>query len=354
MADASEFAKSGYDSSDKNEQPDFPVIFTKRASSIVANGTPIYPHPDVTSSLDYEGELAIIIGKGGLAIKKEDAWKHVWGACILNDVTARERQRDHKQFYIGKSLDTFCPMGPYAVPASHLDWNNMFLTTTVNGEQRQAQDTSELIFDIPTLIETCSMGITLQPGDVIATGTPAGVCLSNGKFLKEGDKIEISITGLGVLSNEVGGSAPPKCTSVSESRTPAVTPDADLVNLPSGPLHVWSGGVEGGPAAIFVHGLGGWHTNYLPLITASGIDKTHRVIAFDLEGHGLSPSTGQPITIDTYANSVFEVLDHFKIDKALVAGHSMGGVSFTLTSPLTSAHRDDLCGQVPRPRRQAL
>lgn len=124
LADSSEFARSGYDSSDVKEQPDFPggfgerphvlltrsVIFTKRASSIVADGTPIYPHPGVTSSLDYEGELAIIIGTGGLGIKREDAWQHVWGACIVNDFTARERQRDHKQFYIGKSLDTFCPM----------------------------------------------------------------------------------------------------------------------------------------------------------------------------------------------------------------------------------------------------
>lgn len=102
--------------------------------------------------------------------------------------------------------------GPYAVHASALDWKNMELVTKVNGETRQQQKTSDLIFDIPTLIETCSMGITLQPGDVIATGTPAGVCLSSGKFLKSGDRIDISITGLGVLSNVVGkaDSTPPK------------------------------------------------------------------------------------------------------------------------------------------------
>lgn len=110
-----EFQQSGFDSSDKNEQPDFPVIFTKRASSIIPHGAPVYPHPKVTETLDYEGELGVIIGKGGIGIKKEDAWKHVWGAVVLNDVTARERQRDHKQFFIGKSLDTFCPMGAYAV-----------------------------------------------------------------------------------------------------------------------------------------------------------------------------------------------------------------------------------------------
>jgi 2-keto-4-pentenoate hydratase/2-oxohepta-3-ene-1,7-dioic acid hydratase in catechol pathway len=110
MAVHREFQQSGFDSSDKNEQPDFPVIFTKRASSIVPNHTPVYSHPAVTETLDYEGELGVIIGKGGINIKKEDAWKHVWGAVVLNDVTARERQRDHKQFFIGKSLDTFCPM----------------------------------------------------------------------------------------------------------------------------------------------------------------------------------------------------------------------------------------------------
>ncbi|KAJ7075738.1 hypothetical protein B0H15DRAFT_866016 [Mycena belliarum] len=175
IAHAAEFHKSGFDSSDKNEQPDFPVLFTKRATSIIPTGKPIYTHPNVTSSPDYEGELGIVIGKAGLAVPKEDAWAHVWGAVIINDVTARERQRDHKQFYIGKSLDTFCPMGPYVVPSSSLAFEALHLTTKVNGQVRQSQNTSELIFDVPTLIATASMGISIQPGDIIATGTPVGV-----------------------------------------------------------------------------------------------------------------------------------------------------------------------------------
>ncbi|KAK6907024.1 hypothetical protein I203_101013 [Kwoniella mangroviensis CBS 8507] len=215
---AEEFHSSGYDKSDTKAQPDFPVIFTKRASSIIGNGSHIYPHPNITNSVDYEGELAIIIGRGGIGIKKEDAWAHVWGATIVNDVTARDRQRDHKQFYIGKSLDTFCPMGPWAVHASNLDFKNMHLTTKLNGNVVQSQNTSELLFDIPTLIETISMGTTLQPGDVIATGTPAGVCLSTGVFLKDGDVVEIEITGIGKLRNKVvdRGRAP-DCAPVRQS-----------------------------------------------------------------------------------------------------------------------------------------
>lgn len=109
-AHATEFNKSGYDSSDKVDQPTHPVIFTKRFTSIIADGDEIYPHPNFTSTLDYEGEFGVIIGKPGFQISEANALDHVWGYTIINDVTARERQRDHKQFYIGKSPDTFCPM----------------------------------------------------------------------------------------------------------------------------------------------------------------------------------------------------------------------------------------------------
>ncbi|KIR57507.1 hypothetical protein I314_06646 [Cryptococcus bacillisporus CA1873] len=172
----------------------------KRWTSIIGTNQEIYPHPKITQTLDYEGELGIIIRKAGIQISREHAWDYVWGATIINDVTARERRRDHKQFYIGKSLDTFCPMGPYAV---HF---------------RQSASTSQLIFDIPTLIVTCSMGITLQPGDVIATGTPAGICLSLGEFLKHIDVIDISISGLGTLSNTVGdpNRPPPACAPLNK------------------------------------------------------------------------------------------------------------------------------------------
>jgi 2-keto-4-pentenoate hydratase/2-oxohepta-3-ene-1,7-dioic acid hydratase in catechol pathway len=107
---AKEFNSSGFDSSDKVDTPSHPVIFTKRHTSIIAHGEEIYPHPDFTQTLDYEGEIGVIIGKPGYRIEEADAMSHVWGYTIINDVTARERQRDHKQFYIGKSADTFCPM----------------------------------------------------------------------------------------------------------------------------------------------------------------------------------------------------------------------------------------------------
>jgi 2-keto-4-pentenoate hydratase/2-oxohepta-3-ene-1,7-dioic acid hydratase in catechol pathway len=107
---AKEFNSSGFDSSDKVDQPSHPVIFTKRYTSIIADGDEIYPHPDFTQTLDYEGEIGVIIGKPGYQVSEADAMRYVWGYTIINDVTARERQRDHKQFYIGKSANTFCPM----------------------------------------------------------------------------------------------------------------------------------------------------------------------------------------------------------------------------------------------------
>jgi 2-keto-4-pentenoate hydratase/2-oxohepta-3-ene-1,7-dioic acid hydratase in catechol pathway len=120
MEHAREFNSSGYDSSDKVDAPSHPVIFTKRATSIIADGEDIYPHPNFTESLDYEGEIGVIIGKPGFRISKHDAWDYVWGYTIINDMTARERQRDHKQFYIGKSADTFCPMVSISLPRSKL------------------------------------------------------------------------------------------------------------------------------------------------------------------------------------------------------------------------------------------
>ncbi|KAJ7983197.1 hypothetical protein DFH06DRAFT_1172643 [Mycena polygramma] len=181
IAHAAEFHKSGFDSSDKNEQPDFPVLFTKRATSIIPTRKPIYTHPN--------GELGIIIGKAGLAIPRENGWDHVWGAVIIND-------------------------GPYVVPSSSLSFDLLHLTTKVNGEIRQSQNTSELIFDVPTLIETASMGISVQPGDIIATGTPVGVGMgmSPKVWLKDGDVVEISIPPLGTLSNPVTSTSPGLCS----------------------------------------------------------------------------------------------------------------------------------------------
>jgi 2-keto-4-pentenoate hydratase/2-oxohepta-3-ene-1,7-dioic acid hydratase in catechol pathway len=123
---AIEFNKSGYDSSDKADQPTHPVLFSTRATSIVPHGTPIALNESFTQTLDYEGEIGVIIGKGGLGIKKKNALKHVWGYTIINDVTARERQRDHKQFFIGKSGDTYCPI-VCKFDCSFIDFYSMYV-----------------------------------------------------------------------------------------------------------------------------------------------------------------------------------------------------------------------------------
>lgn len=166
-----------------------PVIFTKRCTSIAACGDEIYPHSSFTGSLDYEGEIGVIVGKPGFQVAERDAMDYVWGFTIINDVTAREKQRDHKQFYIGKSPDTFCPMGPVAVPACQLP-KTLRIQTFVNGEKRQEASTNDLIFSIANLVKTVSEANTIRPGDIIATGTPAGVGFGQSppKFLKPGDK----------------------------------------------------------------------------------------------------------------------------------------------------------------------
>ncbi|HEV7827096.1 MAG TPA: fumarylacetoacetate hydrolase family protein [Mycobacteriales bacterium] len=203
---AEEFGRSGYDSTGgTSHQPDAPVVFTKAPSTVVGPGADIDPHPEVTSELDYEAELGVIIGRGGRGISVEAAADHVWGYTIVNDVTARDLQKTHKQWFLGKSLDTFCPMGPYAVTADEVGDGPLEVVCTVNGEVRQRASTADLIFDIPTIIATISAGITLQPGDVIATGTPAGVGIgfTPPRFLRGGDVVEITITGLGTLTNRV-------------------------------------------------------------------------------------------------------------------------------------------------------
>lgn len=205
---AKEFARSGYDSTAKNSTdavPDFPIIFSKVPECVVGHGDDIRYPTGVSTSLDYEAELAVIIGKGGIGISKADAMDHVWGYTIINDVTARDLQVRHKQWLIGKSLDTFGPMGPVAVTADEVDVNDMGIRCFVNEELRQDSNTRDLIFDIPTLIESLSAGITLLPGDIIATGTPAGVGLGFDppKFLQPGDRVTVEIDGIGKLSNMI-------------------------------------------------------------------------------------------------------------------------------------------------------
>jgi 2-keto-4-pentenoate hydratase/2-oxohepta-3-ene-1,7-dioic acid hydratase in catechol pathway len=201
---AAEFNRSGFDASDTVDRPDRPVVFTKATSSVVGPYDPVELHPAVTGEVDYEVELAVLVGTGGRGIAPEDAYAHVWGYTIINDVTARDLQRDHKQWFLGKSLYTHCPMGPWAVSADEVDVAELEVSCRVNGELRQKAAVRDLIFDIPTLIATLSAGMTLQPGDIIATGTPAGVGIGFNppRFLTHGDVVEMSITGLGTLRNE--------------------------------------------------------------------------------------------------------------------------------------------------------
>jgi 2-keto-4-pentenoate hydratase/2-oxohepta-3-ene-1,7-dioic acid hydratase in catechol pathway len=205
-AHAREFAKSGFDASDvgaKDASPTHPVIFSKPASSIIGPADEVHMVEGSNSSVDYEVELAVVIGKSGRSIKAADAMSHVFGYTIVNDVTARDLQQTHKQWFLGKSVDTFCPMGPWIVTADEVDPQNMRVTSRVNGELRQNASTSDLIFDIPTLIETISRSLTLQPGDVIATGTPEGVGIGFAppKFLGHGDVVECAISGIGSIRN---------------------------------------------------------------------------------------------------------------------------------------------------------
>lgn len=204
-AHAKEFAGSGFDSSAKPgaDIPTVPIIFSKVPESVIGHGQDIaFPH-GVSDAIDYEAELAVIIGQGGKGIRKADAMKHVWGYTIINDVTARDWQGRHSQWLLGKSFDTFCPMGPWAVTADEMDGQATNLKLWVNGEKRQDANTRDFIFDIPTVIECISAGITLQPGDVIATGTPVGVGIGfkPPKYLKPGDVVRIEIEGIGVLEN---------------------------------------------------------------------------------------------------------------------------------------------------------
>lgn len=201
---AHEFARSGFDSSaGAGAIPKHPIIFSKVPESVVANHASVLIDPSVSTAIDYEAELAVIIGKGGRGISKENALAHVWGYTIVNDVTARDLQGKYSQWLIGKSQDTFCPMGPWAVTRDEFDLANAGIRCFVNGDLRQDSRISLLIFDIPTIIATLSQGITLKPGDIIATGTPVGVGIGFDppKYLKPGDVVRIEIDGIGTLEN---------------------------------------------------------------------------------------------------------------------------------------------------------
>ncbi|RIW35305.1 FAA hydrolase family protein [Bacillus salacetis] len=187
--------------------PEHIMIFTKAPTSVTGSSAVIDSHSALTSQLDYEGELAVIIGKKGINIPEEEALAYVFGYTILNDITARDLQKKHKQFFLGKSLDTTCPIGPCIVTADEIqNPEALTITTSVNGEVRQEAPVSDMIFSIERIIAELSAGMTLEPGDIIATGTPSGVGkgFKPPRFLKAGDSIEISIDSIGRLINTIG------------------------------------------------------------------------------------------------------------------------------------------------------
>ena len=202
---AKEFHDSGFDASaGKDAIPDYPIIFSKASTTVVGPNDPVPVSADPTQSVDYEAELAVVIGAGGKNISKDKAYDHVFGYMIVNDVTSRHLQQRHKQWFLGKNLDGFCPMGPYLVTADEVgDVTKLHVTAHINGELRQDALVKDLIFDIPTLIECISAVMTLLPGDIIATGTPAGVGIGFDppKFLVPSDHMKIEITNLGALEN---------------------------------------------------------------------------------------------------------------------------------------------------------
>jgi len=187
--------------------PEWPVFFTKPATSVIGPNGKVVRHK-VTDKLDWEIELAVIIGKKGRNIPKDKAHEYIFGYTVCLDMTARELQRLHGQWFKGKSLDTFCPLGPWIVHKSALsDPQQVRLVCRVNGEVMQDGNTRDMIFDIPTIIESLSGGLTLEPGDIISTGTPSGVGFARVPpvYLNPGDKVEGDIEGIGVLRVEIVG-----------------------------------------------------------------------------------------------------------------------------------------------------
>ena len=204
---AQEFARSGVDQSgDKQEVPADPVIFTKSTSSLADPFQKISASLDLTQTVDYEGEFGVVIGKRCKNVKRADALNVVFGYTIVNDLTARAVQQRHKQWFLGKSLDGFCPVGPWLVTRDEFGVpGDQELATYVNDERRQFAKLRDMIFDVPSFIETVTAYVPLEPGDLLATGTPAGVGIGFDppRYLQPGDVVRISISGIGELTNPV-------------------------------------------------------------------------------------------------------------------------------------------------------
>jgi 2-keto-4-pentenoate hydratase/2-oxohepta-3-ene-1,7-dioic acid hydratase in catechol pathway len=203
---AAELAARGFNGAKTADEliPKAAVAFSKVPESVIGPGAAI-EIPAASSAIDYEAELAVVIGKAGKRIARAQAMEHVFGYTIVNDVTARDLQKRHQQWLIGKSCDTFCPMGPWLVTRDELDGSRLDVRLWVNDELRQDGHTSDLVFDIPSIIEALSAAMTLLPGDVIATGTPAGVAMAFDppRWLRSGDFVRVQIEGIGTLENPV-------------------------------------------------------------------------------------------------------------------------------------------------------
>ena len=182
-----------------------PVFFTKPPTAVIGSGADIPIFPTVSDCIDYEVELTLVMGKPGRNISREDAYQHIFGYTIINDITARDIQRRHGgQYFKGKGLDGSCPTGPWIVTADAIENpHDLAISLSVNGETRQNGSTSDMIFDIPTLIESLSQGLTLEPGDMLATGTPSGVgyAMDPPRYLKDGDTVVCEVEKIGRLEN---------------------------------------------------------------------------------------------------------------------------------------------------------
>ena len=204
MDHSAEAAKWGKDDFVKNAGK--AVYFSKRAAYIVGPGGEIDPHFDIVDGLDYEAELAVVLGKDAYRVSKEDAFDYVLGYSVLNDVSARNLQKAHKQFYFGKSLDTHTTMGPWIVTRDELPGApELDIRCFINGEKRQDSNTRYMIFGVAEVIAELSQGMTLKAGAIIAMGTPAGVGMGfePPKYLACGDVVRCEIDGIGVLENPV-------------------------------------------------------------------------------------------------------------------------------------------------------
>ena len=188
----------------EEKAPENILVFTKPPTAIAADEATLPVHANKTDKLDYEGELAIVIGKRGQNIPKALAFDYIFGYTIGNDISARDVQYRHGQYFLGKSLDGTCPLGPYLVSKDEIpDPQNLSIVTKVNGEIRQNSSTKHMMFPVADIISIVSQYVTLEPGDIILTGTPEGVGqgMNPPQFLKAGDEVKISIEGIGTLAN---------------------------------------------------------------------------------------------------------------------------------------------------------